>query len=409
MAVKTDFTAKLAEQQAQKKPTTLGGGYTIGPATELPLGKIRTEGGTQARASTDPATVEAYAEALRDGAIFPPIVVYHDGEAYWLADGFHRVAAHRHILKPMIVADVRQGTRREAVLYAVGANASHGLRRTRADVQRAIDTLLRDEEWGKWNNSEIARRVGCNDKTVAAARERLSSEIPNIANTPRLVERGGATYEQAARKPVVTDAVADVEADNEAMIRSLLKKAEAWEVGSSGRTDLCKQAYAVARMSGARREAMMRLIDTVMDGQAETTSAEPAEPAAPTGWRWFSAAGKHKLVSDEGWHTNLYFERQRAIAEAAQISAEHVQVLAPTVIPPPEPGETVEYGWQSSVEYDLANATADLNRAAATARRWLADFERFQEADEEARYELKQATKNAMRDIVSLFNALQEA
>ena len=38
-----------------------------------------------------------------------------------------------------IAADVRQGTRRDALLFAAGANSSHGLSRTTADKRRAIE------------------------------------------------------------------------------------------------------------------------------------------------------------------------------------------------------------------------------------------------------------------------------
>ena len=69
---------------------------------------------------------------------------------------------------------MRQGTRRDAILFSVGANASHGLRRTNQDKRRAVETLLRDEEWGAWSNSEIARRCGVHHSTVADLRPSLS-------------------------------------------------------------------------------------------------------------------------------------------------------------------------------------------------------------------------------------------
>ena len=69
-----------------------------------------------------------------------------------------------------------------------GASGSHGLRRNRQDIRRAIELLLRDEEWGKWGDREIARRVGCSDKTVGAARRDLES----TAEIPQLNERMGA-------------------------------------------------------------------------------------------------------------------------------------------------------------------------------------------------------------------------
>ena len=72
---------------------------------------------------------------MSEGATFPAVLVFYDGQDYWLADGFHRIhAAHKAELT-QIAVEVRQGSRREAVLYSVGANANHGLRRTNADKQ----------------------------------------------------------------------------------------------------------------------------------------------------------------------------------------------------------------------------------------------------------------------------------
>src|SRR5689334_9839092 len=113
----------------------------------LELSKIRTDGGTQARAAVPEATVEEYTQALIDKAVFPPVVVFYDGTEYWLADGFIRVAAHKGQARDVIEADVREGTLRDAILYSVGANAEHGLPRTLEDKRRAVRTLLDDPEW----------------------------------------------------------------------------------------------------------------------------------------------------------------------------------------------------------------------------------------------------------------------
>jgi DNA-binding transcriptional regulator YiaG len=69
--------------------------------------------------------------------------------------------------------EVRQGTRRDAVLFSVGANADHGLRRTNADKRRAVEVLLRDEEWKQWNDHEIGRQCNVSHHTVAKVREEL--------------------------------------------------------------------------------------------------------------------------------------------------------------------------------------------------------------------------------------------
>ena len=139
----------------------------------LPITKIRTDGGTQSRAQLNEEAIADYAEAMSEGASFPPVLVFYDGQDYWLADGFHRIhAAHKAELTQLAV-EVRQGSRREAVLYSVGANAYHGLRRTNADKQRAAETLLRDEEWGQWSDNAIAKACGVSQPFVGKLRAKL--------------------------------------------------------------------------------------------------------------------------------------------------------------------------------------------------------------------------------------------
>lgn len=122
------------------------------------IAAIRIDGGTQSRASLYQNVVDDYASAIEEGAAFPPVVVFHDGSVHWLADGFHRHAACAKLGLVDIDAIVRQGTRRDAILYSVGANETHGLRRTNEDKRRAVLTLLSDSEWSAWADREIARR-----------------------------------------------------------------------------------------------------------------------------------------------------------------------------------------------------------------------------------------------------------
>jgi hypothetical protein len=138
--------------------------------------------------------VEEYAAAMADGAKFPAITVFYDGAEYWLADGFHRLAATETAGSLTINCDVRQGTRRDAVLHSVGANAAHGMRRTNEDKRRAVRVLLEDAEWSQWGDRKIARRCGVDHKTVATLRPpKPSGELPQI---DRKVERNGTIYTQ---------------------------------------------------------------------------------------------------------------------------------------------------------------------------------------------------------------------
>src|SRR4051812_22641759 len=102
-------------------------------ATAIPIGEIRIDGGTQSRSAIDEPTVAHYAERIAAGDSFPPIVLFDDGVAKWLGDGFHRYHGHVRSGRKTIDADVRKGTKRDAILYAVSANADHGLPRTAGD------------------------------------------------------------------------------------------------------------------------------------------------------------------------------------------------------------------------------------------------------------------------------------
>lgn len=134
------------------------------------ISDIKIDGGTQPRESIDESLVAEYAEAMAGGAKFPPVVVFNDGVKHWLADGFHRTHAARRAELSEIAAEVHNGTKRDAILYSVGANAAHGQRRTNADKRKAVMTLLNDEEWAKWSDREIARRCAVSDRFVNGLR-----------------------------------------------------------------------------------------------------------------------------------------------------------------------------------------------------------------------------------------------
>ena len=46
---------------------------------KLNLLNIRTDGGTQPRLELDQNLVKEYAEVMREGVVFPPVEVFHDG------------------------------------------------------------------------------------------------------------------------------------------------------------------------------------------------------------------------------------------------------------------------------------------------------------------------------------------
>lgn len=131
-------------------------------------------------AHVDSSVVEEYREAMELEAVFPPIVAYYDGVDYWLADGFHRIEAARSLKKKKLDVEVREGTVRDAQLYAMQANLKHGARATRADKEKAVLFLLRDEEWNAWSQEKIAKQAGVAPSTVANIRQREGIPAPAV-------------------------------------------------------------------------------------------------------------------------------------------------------------------------------------------------------------------------------------
>jgi len=160
----------------------------------LNLSDIRTDGGTQARAGIDQAVVAEYAAAIGEGADFPSLVVFSDGEQLWLADGFHRLAAYRAAGVEEVDCLLKHGTQRDAVLWSVGANSTHGLRRSNQDKRNAVSKLLGDEEWVQWSDREIAKRCGVDHKTVAGCRMSLGNSPVTDPHQDDAVEGETRTY-----------------------------------------------------------------------------------------------------------------------------------------------------------------------------------------------------------------------
>ena len=159
---------------------------------KLPLKQIRYDNDDlQPRCDMDWTLVGEYAEAMKAGAVFPPVTVFSDGNSHWLADGFHRVHATRKAGVTEVEAEIREGDRRDAVLFAMGANASHGKRRTNEDKRRAVKLLLKDREWKDWSDREIARVCAVSNRFVSGLRKPSSV---NDTQT-RTFLRGGSEFE----------------------------------------------------------------------------------------------------------------------------------------------------------------------------------------------------------------------
>lgn len=137
----------------------------------LKLSEIKRTTEMQPRTTMQMAVAEDYAEDIKAGAKFPPLIVFRvDGE-HILVDGFHRALALQSAGMKKAQCEVLEGTMRDAFLYASGVNAGHGLRRTNEDKRRAVERLLHDPEWSQWSDNKIADICKVDPKTVAKFRE----------------------------------------------------------------------------------------------------------------------------------------------------------------------------------------------------------------------------------------------
>ncbi len=140
---------------------------------EIEIASLTLDPDLQPRASEGDQHVEEYAEAMKNGADFPPITVYNGGVVNYVADGHLRTLAARLAGKETILAEIRKGSKRDAMLHSVGANATHGIRRSNEDKRKSVKTVLRDPEWSRWSNQEIARRCAVSAPLVASIKEEL--------------------------------------------------------------------------------------------------------------------------------------------------------------------------------------------------------------------------------------------
>ncbi len=158
----------------------------------LPLDAIQSDTRAQSRAEIDIVVVGEYADDMKAGAVFPPLVVFFDQATYWLAEGFHRYHAYQQAEITPVPVLVKAGGLREAILQSLGSNADHGKRRTNADKRRAVEMMLRDGEWNNWPQAQIAKQCVVTPEYVSRLRKELS--IDRSIDTPRTATRNGTTY-----------------------------------------------------------------------------------------------------------------------------------------------------------------------------------------------------------------------
>jgi hypothetical protein len=215
------------------------------------IGAIVMDERLQSRVEINEEVVSEYAEAILDGAEFPPVLIFFDSINYYLTDGYHRLLAHKRAEKVSILCEVRPGSITDAIFHSTGVNTSHGMRRTYADKRKAVMTLLDDFEWRDMSNSQIAKHCRVSPTFVSDLRKGVGKDtgdtVKYTSPTGKVMEKkkapGRAAKEPELKEPAKQDQPTDINEQREEAIDFLLAENEE-----------LKARVAVAAMEGTPEE-----------------------------------------------------------------------------------------------------------------------------------------------------------
>jgi uncharacterized ParB-like nuclease family protein len=198
------------------------------------IGALVLDQKLQSRTEINEQTIEEYADAIKLGDEFPPVLVYFDGINYYLTDGYHRYHAHKRAEKVSILCMVVNGTFRDAVLQATSVNSKHGMRRTHADKRKAVMTLIDDFEWDTWSSAEMAKHCGVSVTFVSNLRSdngKTPDTVKYKTATGKVMEKkkaaGRAPKEPELKEPAKQEQPIDAGEDqNQEAIDMLLAENE---------------------------------------------------------------------------------------------------------------------------------------------------------------------------------------
>jgi hypothetical protein len=174
---------------------------------------------------------------------------------------------------------VHPGTRRDAVLFSVGANAAHGLKRTNEDKRKAVMTLLTDPEWGTWSNAEIARRCAVDSSTVDKHRSSLPDSGSERKHTTKHGTEATMQVEKIGKKTGGADKSREAVAARRNSIREMAERgftshqiASSLGIGRDAVTIIAKSEgitlHADRVVGGVKRHDSTRILENmVMDAE----------------------------------------------------------------------------------------------------------------------------------------------
>ena len=196
----------MAKKKARKRTAPDATADKTPKVMKIKRDRIRADVEIQSRVQLDNDLIAEYASDMADGCKFPPVDLFYDGQTYWLADGFHRLAAYQSSPDKAVAAIVHRGDRRDAVLFAIKANVAHGMRRTNADKRRGVERILTDEKWAEWSDAYIARQCGVSNRFVGEIRASIFEQVKDAHlqecadAPPKKTEKNNGPVREVVRK-----------------------------------------------------------------------------------------------------------------------------------------------------------------------------------------------------------------
>lgn len=230
------------------------------------LRRVRLDGGTQPRVEMSLELIEEIAELESPDKLRKnPVKAVYDGKWYWVWDGHHRTTGLRKGGHKEVWCEFTRGTRLDAVILSLSANADqHALRRSNADKRRAVAMALSDEDLSRLypHNTDVAKICAVTEGFVRKVRRELSP--------PRHPHNGptGSSYNtKPTGIPILPEEWADV-------YDALTPEAKESFLAERREVALREQAQQDARSWLERVEAACRKLTELFAGRPEVAARD---------------------------------------------------------------------------------------------------------------------------------------
>jgi hypothetical protein len=158
-----------------------------------------------------------YSMKMKEGAKFPPIVVFEIDGKNCLSSGQHRYHAHKLNGALEIDSIVKEGTVDEAWLFGLQDNATHGHRFSKTDNESAVRRMMSHPVWGGWTNTTIAKMLGVTAMTVGRIKKKIQDELGITEEKKKYVDKNGMEKQVDTKKLATKKQEPELEDDGEAI------------------------------------------------------------------------------------------------------------------------------------------------------------------------------------------------